>query len=62
MFVGTGFRRGAIRRTTHGTVGGILAYNTEAKIWAQYIAEKSLEPRWPSSSQPRLRQGLPEAI
>jgi branched-chain amino acid transport system substrate-binding protein len=41
MFVGTGFPAWGDPKNHPWTVGGILAYNTEAKIWAQYIAQKS---------------------
>lgn len=41
MFVGTGFPAWGDPANHQWTVGGILAYNTEAKIWAQYIIQKS---------------------
>ena len=41
MFVGTGFPAWGDPKNHPWTVGGILAYNTEAKIWAAYIAQKT---------------------
>lgn len=38
-FVGTGFPAWGDPKNHPFTVGGILAYNTEAKMWAEYIAK-----------------------
>ncbi len=40
MYVGTGFPAWGDPANHSWTVGGILAYNTEAKIWAAFIAKQ----------------------
>ena len=40
LFVGTGAPEWGDPTTHQWTVGGILAYNTEANIWADYISQK----------------------
>lgn len=40
LFVGTGAPEWGDPKAHQWTVGGILAYNTEASIWADYIAQK----------------------
>ena len=40
MFVGSGFPNWGDPAHHPWTVGGILAYNTEAKMWGEFIAKK----------------------
>ena len=63
MFVGTGFPAWGDPANHPWTVGGILAYNTEAKIWAAvHRPEDSWSQGGPARLQQRLRQGLREAV
>ena len=63
LFVGTGFPAWGDPANHQWTVGGILAYNTEAKMWGEFIEKKKPGRQGgPAGLQQRLRQGLPDGL
>ncbi len=62
-FVGTGFPDWGDPAHHPWTVGGILAYNTEAKMWGEFIAKKKPGAKVARARlQQRLREVVPDRL